>query len=180
MITVISNRRILNKATIGLMRIPHNITTKEVSIYLHTHTHRHSLSSPTLNGNRNSCTTQLIPMQSSCRILVAGCLGNGRELEAFRIISCKHLKYITTTCHSNNSKMTKTLQRFFFLHQWKFLFKHKFVGSVVYLFVCVYIFCIIIVPLGNSLLILCSQSVLLQLSLILSFFFILFSIVMIL
>nr|XP_009490253.1 PREDICTED: uncharacterized protein LOC104037800 [Pelecanus crispus] len=29
MITVISNRRILNKATIGLMRIPHNITTKE-------------------------------------------------------------------------------------------------------------------------------------------------------
>lgn len=138
MITVISNRRILNKATIGLMRIPHNITTKEVSIYLHTHTHIHSLSSPTRNGNKNSCTTQLIPMQSSCRILVAGCLENCRELEALSIISCKHLKYNHNLPFLTTVKWLKH-SRDFFLPQWKFLFKHKFVGSVAYLFVCVHI-----------------------------------------
>lgn len=111
MITVISNRRILNKATIGLMRIPHNITTKEVSIYLHTHTHIHSLSSPTRNGNKNSCTTQLIPMQSSCRILVAGCLENCREqLKVLTLLSIFPFK-MHSQQHKNKMKMQYWFQK---------------------------------------------------------------------
>lgn len=140
MITVISNRRILNKATIGLTRIPHHITTKEVSIYLHTRTHAHPF--------------PVSPTQSSWRTLVAGCLESHRVPEQpYRYLERNHdVPFLTAI-------KTKTLRNAFLLRG-NFLFEHKSINPhspyPLCVFVHMYYLHLSIVPLGNSLLILCS------------------------
>lgn len=44
--------------------------------------------------NENSCIRQLLPMQSSCRILVAGCLKSYREPKTIKIISLQIFKIV--------------------------------------------------------------------------------------
>ena len=132
MITVISNRRILNKATIGLMRIPHNITTKEVSIYLHTHTHIYI----PFYRNKKSCIRQLLPTQSSRRILVAGCLESSREPRTIRIIFLQIFKmYNHDLPFLTTIKRLKHFKIIFFLSG-NFLFEHKSINPIFFLVVC--------------------------------------------
>lgn len=107
--------------------------------------------------NDNSCIRQLLSMQSSCRILVAGCLESYRESRTIKIISLQIVKmcnrdlpFLTTIKRLKHLKIIFSSVEIFYLN---------INPSIQFFFLCVYI-CIIlhisIVPLGNSLLILCS------------------------
>ncbi|XP_021120795.1 protein SSXT isoform X3 [Heterocephalus glaber] len=125
----------------------------EGGIYIPSHTHIYI----PFYRNENSCIRQLLPMQSSCRILVAGCLESYREPKTIKIISLRIFKmYNHDLPFLTTIKRLKHLKIIFSSVEISYLHKSR---QTSFFLMCVYICKILhisIVPLGNSLLILCS------------------------